>query len=71
MTILPPDTDSVLQGETTALVVHNRDASGIGETSSFGNNEHYVSCKVFKAKSKTVENFETKAQIPYKVVDNT
>ncbi|XP_070199995.1 low-density lipoprotein receptor-related protein 4-like isoform X2 [Littorina saxatilis] len=74
LTVHPPDGDSLLNGETTALVVHNKDAnaSSRGKKDIVADaNERYVMHSCFKLRPKTEEEPMVKPQVPYTNVDNT
>ena len=72
--MLPLDGDSLLNKETTALVVHNKDANsaarGRTDTASDGS-ERYVTHNCFKLRPKTENEPTVKPQVPYTPVDNT
>ncbi|XP_025087886.1 low-density lipoprotein receptor-related protein 4-like isoform X3 [Pomacea canaliculata] len=75
LTVMVPDGESVLSGETTALVVHNRDAGAValgrGGTSAAENCDLYMTRNVFKLKPKLDSTQVVRLQIPYLPVEKT
>ena len=74
LTILPPDGDSLLNGETTALVVHNKDVDSLSRGKSDVVSEasdRYVTHNCFKLRPKTESEPTVRPQVPYTPVDNT